>query len=145
MKKLMLPVFLLAIGQSYSQEYIDTTFTVRGFTCACKYNINTEDDKYIYNTAGKDGERSAYYPGGDKEWKKFAKENLNREYKGKEKVEVRFSVDKNGNLSAFELKNRAPAQKFEEVVRVLGLSGKWFPKSENGYCVKSYITLSLEL
>jgi hypothetical protein len=143
-------VFLLFSNLlTYAQEYKDTTFSVRGNTCSCKYNLNIEEDKNTY-TRENDGifsaaERAAYYPGGSNEWKKFLKKNLDKSFKGKDKVDVRFQVDKNGDLSRFEIMNRAPAQKFEEIVRVLKLSGKWFPLNRNGFCVNSYLTRTFEL
>ncbi|MBL7747771.1 MAG: hypothetical protein JNM19_10115 [Chitinophagaceae bacterium] len=125
----------------YSQEYKDTSYSIREFTCSCKYNLNEQDDNGIFDRSAK----SAYYPGGEDEWKKFAKKNLDKGFKGKHTVEVRFQVDKNGDLSGYTLLSTAPAQKYEEVVRVLKLSGKWFPSIQDGFCVKSLVSLSLEL
>ena len=119
----------------------DTTFSVRGYTCNCKYNFNEEDDIGIFDL----NEKPAHYPGGDEEWKKYVKKNLDKGFKGKDKVELRFQVDKNGNLSEFELMTRSPAQKYQEIVRVLKLCGKWFPSVQDGYCVKSYVRLTFEL
>jgi hypothetical protein len=124
-----------------AQQYKDTTFTERGFTCTCKYNFNSEDDNKLFDRS----EIPARYPGGDAEWKKFVKMNIDRSYKGKHPVEIRFQVDKNGDLSTFMLQNKAPNQKYEEVVRLLRSSGKWFPSVQNGFCAKSYVRLSFEL
>jgi hypothetical protein len=135
-------LFGLCIGSyTYSQEFKDTTFSVRGFSCSCKYNFNIEEDNKIFDRSGK----PAYFPGGEDKWKKFVKENLDKGFKGNEKVEVRFKVDKNGDLSEFELMTRSPAQKYQEIVKVLKLSGKWFPSVQDGYCVKSYLRLTFEL
>jgi len=90
-------------------------------------------------------EQPAHYPDGEEEWKKFVKKNLDKGFKGKEEVEVRFQVDKDGNLSAFELMTRSPAQKYQEIVRVLKLSGRWMPSVQNGYCVKSVVRLTFDL
>ena len=125
----------------FSQEYTDTTFSVREFTCSCKYNLNISDDNSIFDHS----EKPAHYPGDESEWKKFVKKNLEKGFKGKDEVEVRFQVDKNGNLSGFTLLKRTPNQKYEEVLRILKLSGKWFPSVQNGYCVKSLVRLVLEL
>jgi hypothetical protein len=141
MRKLFFLLSLLTGLHTYSQNYKDTTFLVRGFNCSCKYNSNIEEDNKIFDRSGK----PAYYPGGEDKWKKFVKENLDKVFKRNEKVEVRFLVDKNGDLSEFELMTRSPAQKYQEIVRVLKLSGKWFPSVQNGYCVKSYLRLMLEL
>lgn len=141
MKTLFIFIFLLIKFQAFSQEYKDTTFSVRGFTCSCKYHINTRQENLVFDRS----EKPAYYPGGEREWNFFLKKNLNRKIKGKDQVEIKFQVDKNGDLSAFEIMNRAPAQKFEEIVRVLRLSGKWFPSIQNGYCVQSFLRLRFEL
>lgn len=140
--KTLFSLFLLCITSSvYSQQYKDTTFSIRGFTCTCKYNLNIEDDNKIFDLS----EQPAHYPDGQEEWKKFVKKNLDKSFKGKEEVEVRFQVDKDGNLSAFELMTRSPAQKYQEIVRVLKLSGKWMPSVQNGYCVKSIVSLTFDL
>lgn len=132
---------LITCFTTYSQEFKDTTFSVRGFDCRCKYNVNIDDDNKIFDRT----EIPAYYPGGEDEWKKFVKKNMDKGFKGKDNVEVRFQVDKNGDLSLFLLLNKSPNQKYEEVLRVLKLSGKWFPSVQNGFCVKSYVRLSFEL
>lgn len=141
MRKILFLLSLLIGVHSYSQEFKDTTFSVREFTCQCKFNLNALDDNKIFDRS----EKPAYYPGGEEDWEKFVKRNLDKKFKGKDKVEVRFEVEKNGELSNFLLLNRSPNQKFEEVVRVIKLSGRWFPSIQNGFCVKSYVRLSFEL
>jgi hypothetical protein len=141
MHKIYLLISLFIISDVYSQEFKDTTFSVREFTCSCKYNLKVEDDNKIFDRS----EKVAHYPGGEDEWKKFVKKNIDKGFKGSHPVEVRFEVDKNGDLSNFLLLNKAPNQKYEEVVRLLKSSGKWFPSVQNGYCVKSYVRLSFEL
>ncbi len=44
----------------------------------------------------------------------------------------------------FRLLDKAVNQKYEEAVRVLKLSGKWFPAIQNGRCVTAYYRLSFE-
>ncbi|HQW44542.1 MAG TPA: hypothetical protein PLX74_10200 [Chitinophagaceae bacterium] len=141
MRQLFLLFSLFLSLHSYSQEFTDTTFSLRGFTCECKYNLNIADDNKIFDRS----EKPAHYPGGQEEWKKFVKKNMDKGFKGNHPVEVRFEVDKNGDLSAFLLLNKAPNQKYEEVLRLLKSSGKWFPSIQKGYCVKSYVRLSFEL
>jgi hypothetical protein len=141
MRKLFLFLSLLIGIHTYSQQFKDTTFSVRGFTCQCKYNFNSEDDYKIFDRS----EKPAFYPGGDEDWKKFVKKNMDTKFKGKDNVEIRFQVDKNGDLSNFLLLNKAPNQKYEEVMRLIKSSGKWFPSVQNGYCVKSYVRLTFEL
>ena len=140
--KLLFTLLLFSVSlNGYPQEYKDTTFSVKEFTCSCKYNLNIADDNGIFDRF----ENPAHYPGGEKKKKKFVKKNLDKGFKGKDEVEVRFQVDKNGDLSGFTLLNRAPNQKYEEVLRILKLSGKWFPSVQNGYCVKSSVRLVFEL
>ncbi|NOT51903.1 MAG: hypothetical protein HOP10_11585 [Chitinophagaceae bacterium] len=141
MRRLILLLLLLSSLHTFSQTYKDTIFSVREFTCSCKYNLNSEDDKGIFDL----DEKKAHYPGGEDEWKKFVRKNLDKGFKGKDKVELRFKVDKNGDLSGYELMSRSPAQKFQEIVRVLKLSGKWFPSVQKGYCVNSIVWLTFEL
>jgi len=144
MKKLFISAFLFINLQTFSQEYKDTTFSVKEFTCQCKYSNNiedVEDENKIFDLV----EQRASYPGGENEWNKFLENNLNIDFKGKKhKFWVQFVIKKDGDLSAFRLLGKVKNQKYEEVLRVLKLSGKWFPAVQNGYCVKSYFRLMFE-
>ncbi len=141
MRRLILLCWLFSSLHTYAQAYKDTVFSVREATCSCKYNLDSEDDKGIFDL----NEKLAHYPGGHDEWKKFLKKNLDKSFKGKHEVELRFQVDKNGDLSAYELMSRSPAQKYQEIVRVLKISGKWFPSVQKGFCVSSVVTIRVEL
>ena len=141
MKKIILLFSFLSSLAVSSQEFKDTVFSVRGFTCACKYNLDIADDSKVFDRQ----EEPAYYPGGEKEWKKFVKQNLDTRFKGKHEVQVRFEADKNGDISDILLLNSAPSVKFDEIKRILQLSGKWFPSRQNGFCVKSFVRLVFEL
>ncbi len=141
MKKLFFLLLIFTGLHTYAQEYKDTSFSVSGIICQCKYNHDIADDNKIFDRS----EQPAQYPGGEQEWKKFVKKNIDKGFKGKHTVEIRFQVDKNGDLSTFVLQNKAPNVKYEEILRLLKLSGKWFPSVQNGYCVKSYMRLSFEL
>ena len=114
---------------------------MRDFTCACKLHARKEDDNGEFDLHAKD----AGYPGGPQVLKKFLKDNIDKSLKGKHSVELRFNVDRNGDISGFTLLNNTPAQKYEEVVRVLKLSGKWFPAVHNGYCIQTVYRLQVEL
>jgi hypothetical protein len=149
MRQFIFFLLCLAAQSSLAQEYKDTTILIRGTACPCKYNLKAEDDLSI-SLSGGHGIKSTnatqpYYSTDADAWNKFLKKNLNKTYKGKDEVELRFQVDKNGDLSNFELISRAPAQKFQETVRVLKLSGKWFPEIRNGYCIGSSVRLTIEL
>ncbi|MBC7874568.1 MAG: hypothetical protein H7Y01_11255 [Ferruginibacter sp.] len=141
MKKLFLLLSFLSSLIVSSQEFTDTSFSTRGFTYSCKYNFNAGDDNRVFDRA----EQPAHYPGGDAEWKKFIKKNLDEKLKGRHEVQIRFQVEKSGELTDFILLNKAPARKYEEVIRLLQSSGKWFPSKQNGFCVKSYVRMMFAL
>lgn len=141
MRKVFFLICLSGSLRAASQDFRDTVFTVRGETCSCKYNMNPEDDNRIFDHEA----APARYPGGEDAWTKYVKKNLDKGWKGKDKVEVRFQVDRNGDISSFVLMNKAPNQKYAEVLRVIRESGKWFPSVQKGFCVKSFVWLSFEL
>ena len=138
---LLLPIsFLISLGAT-SQGIIDTTFIISGYTCQCKYNHDhSSDSKILSRTIV-----PASYPGGAEEWKKFLKKNLGSKFKGWHEVQFRFDVDKNGDHSNFILLNEVPKEKFDEVIRVVQLSGKWFPAVQGGHCIKSIVRMMIEL
>ena len=141
MKKFII-LFILLIGlQGYAQEAQDTTFSIRGFTCTCKYAAENDEEKKLFHKS----EEEAFYPGGEKEWRKYLKKYLYTGFQGKKHAfKVQFVVSKEGNLSDFRLVDKAVNQKYEEAVRVLKQSGKWFPAIQNDRCVTAYKVLSFE-
>lgn len=141
MKTVFSLLFILTSLVGFSQDYRDTTFTIRDHTCSCKYNHDEKDDNILFERQPKE----AAYPGGEDEWDKFVKKNLYKGFKGRHEVVVRFQVEKNGSLTGYTLLSSAPASKYEEAVRILRLSGKWFPSVQKGFCVKSYVTRSFLL
>ena len=141
MKKILLPLSFFMILELNAQDPIDTTFTVQELTCHCKYNLDSKKDSRIFERS----QVPAFYPGGADQWKKFLKKNLMDKMKGWHEVQFRFEVSKDGELSSFLLLNDAPVEKFNEVVRVMQLSGKWFPALQGGYCVKSIVRMMIEL
>jgi hypothetical protein len=145
-------LFILSVMLAFTsaaQEARDTVFQIRGSSCSCKFNLDPAADKEVMLSGGhgigSDAQQPAYYSKEEKDWQQFLKKNLNTGLKGKDEVEVRFQVNKNGDLSHFELLSASPAQKFQEVVRVLKLSGKWFPSVRNGYCIQSSLRQVFEL
>ena len=141
MKKLFFLFSLLVCLHTYSQESKDTTFSVRGFTCSCRYSLNINEENKLFDRS----EEGAYYPGREKEWKKFLKKNLNADFAGKKhEFRVQFVISKDGDLSDFMLLDRAVNQKYEEAVKVLKQSGKWFPAIQNGRCVTAYYRVLFE-
>lgn len=141
MKNILLLFCLVAALPAAAQSYKDTTFSSGTFSCSCKYNLDEQDDAGIFDRQA----IAATYPGGEEEWKKFVKKNIYKGFKGKHEVMVRFTVDKNGQLGDYTLVSSAPAQKYEEAVRILRLSGKWFPSVQKGFCVKTSTSLVFEL
>jgi hypothetical protein len=140
MNKIYLVISLFIISDVYSQEFKDTTFSIRGNNCQCKLVIEGTADIKPFDL----NEKSAYYPGGEDEWKKFVKKNIDKKLKGKDVVEVHVEIDEKGELSGFRLLSRAANQKYEEAIYILKLSGNWFPAVQNGYCVKSVKRLVFE-
>ncbi len=145
-------LFILSVMLAFTsvaQEARDTVFQIRGTSCSCKFNLDPAADKEVLlsggHSIGSDAQQPAYYSKEEKDWQQFLKKNLNTGLKGKDEVEVRFRINKNGDLSHFELLSSSPAQKFQEVVRALKLSGKWFPSIRNGYCIQSSLRQVFEL
>jgi hypothetical protein len=140
MKIILLTLSCLLSNLLFSQKSIDTTFSIRDNTCQCKLVTEGTADVKPFDL----NEKPAYYPGGEDEWKKFVKKNIDKKLKGKDVVEVHVEIDEKGELSGFRLLSRAANQKYEEAVYILKLSGKWFPAVQNGYCVKSVKRLVFE-
>jgi hypothetical protein len=138
---LLLLIFLLNYLSSFSQIISDTTFIVREYSCSCKYTKEGHPDIKPFDL----DEKPPSYPGGDEAFKKFLKKNIDKGLKWKEKVNIKFRVDINGDLSRFQAINHAAVQKIQEVIRVLKLSGKWFPAVREGYCVEGEVAVTAEL
>jgi hypothetical protein len=140
MKIILLFICCFISSLLFSQTTKDTTFSIRGNTCQCKLVTEGTADVKPFDL----NEKPAYYPGGEDEWKKFVKKNIDKKLKGKDVVEVHVEINEKGELSGFRLLSRAANQKYEEAVYILKLSGKWFPAIQNGYCVKSVKRLVFE-
>jgi protein TonB len=86
----------------------------------------------------------AHYPGGDTAWLHFLNHNLrypddavNNEVQGT--VIVSFIVDTDSTISdVHAISGPTKGGLREEAVRVITLSGKWVPASQNGQAVKGY-------
>jgi len=95
-------------------------------------------------------EVEAEYPGGAKGWNSFLAKNLhypddavNNEISGT--VVVQFIVDADGNISDIHpVSGPTKGGLREEAVRVVGLSGKWTPATQNGHKVRSYKKVPLQ-
>jgi len=114
-----------------------------------------DDGKGVLETKKKDEEPDffekveieASFPGGFAAWKRYLERNLKQETptdngapEGIYKVNIRFTVDKQGNVSDI-----IPLTKFgygleDEAIRVIKKSDKWVPGNQNGKPVGSYHT-----
>lgn len=76
----------------------------------------------------------------EKDLKKIYEELTNEKVEVQEKYdkETNHSINKEEQAKWFQ-KIAAMLEEYEEVLRVLKLSGKWFPSIQNGYCLKSYV------
>lgn len=89
-------------------------------------------------------EKESEFPGGAAAWLRFLNKNLRypddaliNEIQGV--VQVRFIVDKDGNVSDVEaISGPADGGLREEAARVIRRSGKWTPALQNGRYVRSY-------
>jgi protein TonB len=103
--------------------------------------INKRNHEVIFSKI----EVEASYPGGSNAWFSFLSENLNSYVPGdkgcppgKYQVVVRFIVDKEGIIDSLLAETHIGYGMEEELIRVLKLSPKWNPASQNGRVVKSY-------
>ncbi len=140
MRKFLLIFFIFCPGIVYSQNFKDTTFTNGKHSCKCQFVISGTPDVKPFDL----NEKAAYFPGGEDAWDKFVKKNIDKKIKGKHEVEVQFNVEADGSLSNFRLINKAPNQKFEEVLSILKAGGNWFPAVQNGFCIRSVKRLMFE-
>lgn len=90
-------------------------------------------------------EQEASFPGGDKAWIKFLRENLDPEVPVRRKakggqytVVVQFIVGKDGKLSDIKALSQNGFGMEEEVIRVIKLSPDWEPARQNNRIVKAY-------
>jgi periplasmic protein TonB len=81
-------------------------------------------------------QRDAEFPGGQAALQKFLSENLVTpdDLEGGElkRVEVRFTVDKEGRVSGFVIINSGGREFDQEVIRVCRRMPKWLPAMQNG-------------
>ena len=85
------------------------------------------------------------FPGGDMAWRKFLEKNLHADVAtengapaGTYTVWVQFIVDKEGNLSDVKPLTNWGYGMEKEVLRLMAMSPKWTPASQNGKTVKAY-------
>lgn len=90
-------------------------------------------------------EVEASFPGGVQAWRTYLEKNLNASApidngapSGMYMVIVQFIVNKEGGISDIEPLTRLGYGMEEEVVRIIGKSGKWVPAMQNGKPVNAY-------
>jgi protein TonB len=115
-------------------------------------NFNLKDCKNILktDTIFKNPEVSASFPGGEKEWQKFLKKNLdmsigadNEAPEGIHEVTVRFIVNKDGDVCSVRAETKFGYGIEEEIIRVIKKSKNWIPAQVNGVPVISYKRMTI--
>lgn len=91
-------------------------------------------------------EEQASFPGGQKAWRKFLRDNLKYPKQAQRMnlsgaVMLSFVVNKEGMISDIEVIREVGGGCDEEAVRVLSLSPKWNPGLQRGRAVKSRMTI----
>jgi len=102
-----------------------------------------EDENKIFEKV----EIEAQFPGGIPAWRKYLEKNLNAQVAtdngapaGTYTVNVRFVVDKEGNISDVRALTSHGFGIEEEAVKVIKRGPKWNPGNQNGRSVNSYHT-----
>jgi hypothetical protein len=90
------------------------------------------------------------YPGGEKEWTKFLKENVNSSIpisngapKGEYTVWIFFLVDKNGQASDWDTISNPGFGMKEEALRVVKKVSSWLPAVQSGQKVKCFKSVAI--
>jgi len=122
MKILLLLLVISSSVPTFSQVG-DTTFSINDNSCNCISKEEGEERK-IFNKA----QQTPSFPGGNKTWKEFLKDNLSTSFSGeKEEFSIQFVIDPEGHLSDIRRNSPISDNKFQEAKRILLLSGKWCP------------------
>lgn len=84
-------------------------------------------------------QKQAEFPGGQKAWQSFLKENMDTDVPvrngaptGKYIVLVSFIIDKEGNLSELKAENDPGFGTKEEALKIMKQSPRWIPATQNG-------------
>ena len=90
-------------------------------------------------------EIDASFPGGEAAWNNFIENNLKESIPviknapaGTYTIWLQFIVDKEGNISDIKSLTNHGYGMEEEAIRVMQLSPKWIPATQNGHLVKAY-------
>jgi protein TonB len=94
-------------------------------------------------TAAYPDEKESEYPGGLKAWAHYLNEKfeyperaMNSDIQGQ--VDVRFEVDKSGNVINCYVARSVEYSLDEEALKIIKESGRWKPSFQNGHNVKAY-------
>lgn len=142
LKKLLLLIFLtlhLAVAFCQPSGNSDKNFNLKD----CENILKTD-------TIFKRPQIAAAYPGGEAEWQKFLKKNLdmsigpfNNAPEGTHEVIVRFIVNRNGDICSVRPETKFGYGIEEEIIRVIKKSKHWNPALNNGIPVISYKRLKI--
>jgi TonB-dependent SusC/RagA subfamily outer membrane receptor len=87
------------------------------------------------------------FPGGETAWRKYLEKNLNAlvptnngAKEGTYKVQIKFLVDKEGDITSINALTHHGYGMEEEVIRVIAKGPKWIPAKQNGHIVNAYKT-----
>lgn len=90
-------------------------------------------------------ETSACFPGGDADWKLYLLKSINSEIPyiycappGKYNVEVRFLIERNGDVCDIKPLTKVGFGMEEELIRIIHNSPDWTPATQNGRNVREY-------
>lgn len=100
-----------------------------------------EDKEEVYVAT----EKMPEFPGGMKALNQFLIQNIKmpKDFVGKTRVIVRFQVSKDGSLKDFKILKSGGKECDEEAIRVLKLSPKWIPATNNDKPVNSIFNIPI--
>jgi protein TonB len=137
MKKIMMLCFVsLVIGRvSFAQNNIDRK----------KEHVDSVNTPSEMTEIFTKVEIDPTFPGGGRAFKAFLDKNLrqvvpslNNAYPGTYTVIVKFIVSKKGEISNLTTETHLGYGMEEEAIRVMKLSPKWNPATQNGFIVNAY-------
>lgn len=105
---------------------------------------STEQREPAVSSESKPVDKEPEFPGGQEAWLNFLRKNLSSpedlQEGEKRTVEVRFTVDKDGTVTGFQIVQSAGKSFDNEVIRVLKKMPKWRPAIQNGLTVERSYT-----
>lgn len=104
-------------------------------------NAPGEDNEEVYVAT----EKLPEFPGGPKALNQFLIQNIKmpKDFVGKTRVIVRFQITKDGSLKDFKILRSGGKECDEEAIRVLKLSPKWIPATNNDKPVNSIFNIPI--